>query len=95
VGGITEPALRQDPFDRPLDALLERMRRHGIAYRPDLGALDVWLATCPVCGGSLALRLVERGMGGPVAITCVNGCHESRVFAALAAAPRKDAEAAS
>jgi hypothetical protein len=83
---------RPDPFDRPLDALLERMRWHKLIYRWDIRDLTVWHAPCPVCGGCLALRLVERYVGGPVSITCVNDCHESRIVAALAAAPESRAE---
>jgi hypothetical protein len=79
---------RPDPFDRPLDALLERIRWHGLDHTGDPEAIDAWVAPCPVCGcGRPALRFVERYVGGPVSITCVSGCHETRIVAALAAAP--------
>jgi hypothetical protein len=76
---------RPDPFERPLDALLERLRVHGLDYRP-AKAWDTWTATCPVCGNSMLLR--ERFRGAAVELNCIwGGCHESRIVAALAEPP--------
>ena len=100
-GRQSRSAGRRDPFDRPLDALLERMRWHSLEYRPHPGHVDRWVADCPVCDAQWpALELVEHPsvarpllaeefVGGPVSAICMNGCHESRIIAALAATPKQ------
>ncbi|HEY4429235.1 MAG TPA: hypothetical protein VGN08_13615 [Solirubrobacteraceae bacterium] len=83
-------ALRADPFERPLDALLERLRVHSIAYRPDFEAVDRWRTSCPCCSGELILH--EPYVGSAVVVRCVEGeCHESRIVDALAARPLEPA----
>jgi hypothetical protein len=76
---------RTDVFDRPLDATLERLRVHGLAYRPHFDRVDAWIATCPVDGEELLLH--EPYLGSPVVVRCTGECHESRIIAALAAPP--------
>lgn len=76
--------------DRPLDALLERLRWHELAYRPHHDDVERWIATCPSCGNEMVLR--EAYPGAPVTVICGHGCHESRIVAALAAEPRPDDE---
>jgi hypothetical protein len=77
--------VRPDPFARPLDATLERLRAHGITYRCHIDHLDRWVTFCPICGDSLTLR--EPYVGAAVAVRCDGGCHESRIVGALAAEP--------
>lgn len=79
---------RPDPFDRPLDALLERLRIHGRRYRPHPHDLERWIATCPVCGNEMGLR--EPYVGAAVSVVCGHGCHETRIVHALAAEPSPD-----
>jgi len=76
---------RPDPFDRPLDATLERLRVHSLAYRPHFDLVDAWLATCPIDGEELLLH--EPYVGAAVTILCAGGCHESRIVHGLAAEP--------
>jgi hypothetical protein len=76
---------RADPFARPLDATLERLRVHGIPYRGDYSDIDRWLTSCPVCAEELLLH--EPYLGAPVTVRCASQCHESRIVAALAAEP--------
>jgi hypothetical protein len=76
---------RPDPFDRPLDATLERLRILGLPYRPHFAHVDRWVAVCPCCQGELHLR--EPFVGSAVTVSCDGGCHESRIVAALAAEP--------
>jgi hypothetical protein len=86
-------AKRPDPFERPLDALLERLRIHGLDYRPHRTDVECWLADCPVCGSQMLLR--ERYIGAPAEARCTfGGCHESRIVAALAEPPGISAEVA-
>lgn len=78
--------MRSDPFDRPLVALLERLRWHELDYRCLVDDLQLWRATYPCCRGETTLR--EPFRGGPVTIRCAGlGCDETRIVAALAAAP--------
>lgn len=83
----TSPSRRPDPFDRPLDTLLERLRAHGIGYMWHADQLDRWDTSCPICGEPMTLR--EPYKGAAVAIRCDNGCHESRMVAALATEPNR------
>jgi hypothetical protein len=74
-----------DPFDRPLDAMLERLRVHDIRYEWHTDQLDRWDLSCPICAASTTLR--EPYKGAAVTVRCDGGCHESRILAALAAEP--------
>jgi hypothetical protein len=76
---------RPDPFDRPLDATLERLRVHRIAYRPHYADIDRWITSCPICAEELVLH--EPYIGSPVTVRCASLCHEQRIVAALAAEP--------
>jgi hypothetical protein len=73
--------------ERPLDALLERLRRHGLSYRP-APSPQSWTAACPSCRGE-ALRLNERRDEfdlqdlGDVSLSCSNGCHPARILEQL------------
>jgi hypothetical protein len=80
-----ESSRRPDPFDRPLDALLERLRIHQLSHRPHPDDLERWIATCPCCGNEMVLR--EPYIGAAVTVICGHGCHETRIIAALAADP--------
>jgi hypothetical protein len=77
---------RPDPFSRPLDAVLERLRVLRLGYRPHPDDLERWIATCPICGNEMILR--ENYVGAAVTVICGHGCHETRIVAALAAEPR-------
>ncbi len=48
--------MRPDPFDRPLDAMLERLRVHAIRYQWHADQLDRWDTTCPICVEPATLR---------------------------------------
>jgi hypothetical protein len=77
---------RADPFARPLDAALERMRVHSLGYTPHPGDIRRWVGRCPSCR-EYALVLHEPFVGGSVSVTCGRSCDESRIIAGLAAAP--------
>lgn len=79
--------MRSDPFDRPLDAMLERLRVHGITYGRPGTEIDRWVTSCAVCGQPMMLH--EPYLGSPVTVRCSAGCHESRVVRALAAEPHR------
>jgi hypothetical protein len=82
---------RPDPFDRPLDVLIERLRWHELGYRWSEDDLRLWRAICPCCRDEMTLR--ESYVGGPVSIRCAGlGCDETRVVAALAAEPYRPEE---
>jgi hypothetical protein len=87
---MAKSSRRPDPFDRPLDACLERLRVHGIPYRPDFAEIDRWIARCPVCADELLLH--EPYRGSAITVRCGGGCHESRIVEGLAAAPRRPDE---
>ncbi len=79
---------RPDPFARPLDRVLERLRAHGLPYRGDERHLSTWHAVCPFCrvpDWTLALR--EHGYGGSIALRCVAGCTEADIHRALEREP--------
>jgi hypothetical protein len=76
---------RPDPFDRPLDTLLERLRVQGISYGSDPEQIDRWITSCLICGNRT--MLFEPYVGGPVTIRCVDACDEARIVAALAVEP--------
>jgi hypothetical protein len=82
-----KPSRRSDPFDRPLDAALERLRVHNLAYRPHHADVDRWIATCPLDGEEMTLH--EPYVGSWVTVRCAGGCHEARIIAALAAEPQQ------
>jgi hypothetical protein len=82
----TKSSRRPDPFDRPLDTVLELLRVHQLAYRPHHEDVERWIAECPICRDEMALR--ESYVGGPVTIICRQLCHESRIASALASEPR-------
>lgn len=79
---------RADPFDRPLDRALERLRTHGLPYRGDAARLNIWHAICPFCRApAWALTLREHGHGGSIELRCAAGCDQVDIAAALDATP--------
>lgn len=77
-----------DPFSRPLDHALERLRTHGLPHRGDTRHFHTWRAVCPSCRvPDWTLTLRERGYGGPIVIRCAVGCSETEVNDALAREP--------
>ena len=88
-------AARPDPFARPLDHALERLRAHGLPYRANEHRFDTWQAVCPSClVGDWTLTLLERRVGGEIRLGCGAGCDEREVRRALerdAAEARLDA----
>jgi hypothetical protein len=85
---MTKSSRDADPFERPLDATLERLRAHGQDYRPHPHDLERWRATCPSCGNEMELR--ERHIGAAVEVVCGLGCDVSRIIDALAREPSRD-----
>jgi hypothetical protein len=79
----TESKHRADPFDRPLDCLLERLRFHELAYRPKHDDIERWITSCPICGEELLLH--EPFVGSAVTVRCAGSCHETRIVGRLAA----------
>ena len=77
-----------DPWARPLDCVLERLREHNLDYRPHPDDVERWRATCPCCGNELGLR--EPYIGSAVEVVCGFGCHVSRIIDALAREPKGD-----
>ena len=75
---------RPDPFARPLDHALERLRAHQLPYVGDAARLHVWRAVCPCCRvPNWMLTLRERGRGGAIDLRCAAGCKDAEVRAAL------------
>jgi hypothetical protein len=75
---------RRDPFARPLDRALERLRAHGLPYRADAEHFNTWRAACPSCRvPDWTLLLREHGHGGSIDLRCVVGCAEPEIQAAL------------
>ena len=75
---------RRDPFARPLDHALERLRAHALPYRADVEHLTTWHAVCPACRvAAWTLLLREHGRGGSVALRCAAGCDEADIRTAL------------
>jgi hypothetical protein len=71
---------RQDPFARPLDHALERLRAHGLPYRADPTRFDTWHAVCVFCRvGAWTLTLRERGVGGEINLRCAAGCSDGEI----------------
>jgi hypothetical protein len=74
----------RDPFARPLDRALQRLRAHGLPYKADGTRVDVWRAVCPFCRvPDWTLSLREHGYGGPLALQCAAGCTEPEINRAL------------
>lgn len=69
------------PFDRPLDRLLELLRENGLAYRCR-PALNMWTARCPMCGEH-RLDVTEHGFGGRVSVRCALGCDADEILNCL------------
>lgn len=79
---------RPEPFDRPLDHALERLRTHGLPYRGDAARLNTWHAVCPFCRvPAWTLTLREHGHGGSIDLRCTAGCDPADIAAALDADP--------
>jgi hypothetical protein len=77
-----------DPFARPLDHALERLRAHGLPYRGDAVRFNTWRAVCPFCrvpAWTLVLR--EHGQGGSIDLRCASGCDQADIATALGADP--------
>ena len=75
---------RANPFDRPLDRALERLRAHRLPYRGDTTQFHTWHAVCPACRiPDWTLTLRERGHGGAVALRCGTGCADAEIHDAL------------
>lgn len=78
---------RADPFARPLDRALERLRAHGLPYCGDATHFHTWHAVCPHCRvPAWTLTLREYGHGGKIGLRCA-GCESADVAAALEADP--------
>ena len=75
---------RPDPFARPLDHALERLRVHELPYRADVRRFDIWQSVCPSClVGDWMLTVRERGLGGEINLRCAAGCGEIDIRRAL------------
>jgi hypothetical protein len=81
---------REDPFNRPLDRTLLRMRAlwpGETIYRPHPDKVDTWVGRCPVCQlrSVYTLSITEMPLlvggveepGGEVRFDCWSGCDES------------------
>lgn len=78
------PRARRDPFARPLDRALERLRVHGLPHRADAEHFNTWHAACPSCRvPDWTLLLREHGRGGSIDLRCVAGCAEHEIRDAL------------
>jgi hypothetical protein len=75
---------RPDPFSRPLDHALERLRVHGLIHRGDAERFNTWHAVCPSCRvPAWTLLLREHGHGGSIDLRCAAGCTEHDIRDAL------------
>jgi len=75
---------RLDPFARPLDHALERLRVHGLPYSGHPERVSVWRSVCPSCRiGEWCLTLREHGHGGSIDLRCSVGCTDSEIRVAL------------
>ncbi len=78
------PRARRDPFARPLDHALERLRVHGLPHRADAERFNTWHAVCPSCRvPAWTLLLREHGHGGSIDLRCAAGCAEHDIRDAL------------
>lgn len=74
--------------NQPATLVLERLRAQGPdAYRA-LPDGDSWIADCPSCVGRQVLYVHEDGPGGPVDLSCRNGCSADAVRFILDVADR-------
>jgi hypothetical protein len=72
---------------RPLDGMLQDLRRLGLGYIWSLGDLCVWEAVCPCCR-RWGLKLREPFPGGPVGLDCLaSGCDDAAIRWAFTADP--------
>lgn len=79
---------RSDPFARPLDRALLRLRVHGLPYRADERHTSTWAAVCPTCRvPAWTLGIREHGYGGSIDLGCSTGCESADIAAALEADP--------
>lgn len=79
---------RRDPFGRPLDHALERLRTHGLPYGGDAARINTWHAVCPFCRvPAWTLTLREHGHGGSTDLRCASSCNQADIAAALDADP--------
>jgi hypothetical protein len=77
-------AARRDPFARPLDHALERLRIHGLPHRADAEHVHTWHAVCPSCRvPAWTLLLREHSHGGSIDLRCAAGCAEHDIHGAL------------
>jgi hypothetical protein len=78
------PRARRDPFARPLDHALERLRVHGLPHHADAEHFNTWHAACPSCRvPAWTLLLREHGHGGSIDLRCAAGCAEHDIRDAL------------
>jgi hypothetical protein len=86
-----------DPFDRPLDQLLEGLRWHARdAYRlipGELGEPDRWRARCPLHPDAGFTLLLTELSSGEVDLWCRTGCPEGVIRYALVPDPEREREA--
>ncbi len=81
---------RPDPFARPLDALLQRLREAGLPYYWSQTDLKIWKAVCPSCRApEWGLSVRESYVGGQVTVRCAGGCSDGEIRTALDAAARE------
>jgi hypothetical protein len=74
----------RNPFSRPLDRALERLRAHRLPHRGHPTRFDTWSAVCPACRTpDWTLTLRERGYGGVIDVRCVAGCTSAEIHGAL------------